>query len=333
MTEIVDVDPLDPAHTALFADWVAVHNAAGRAVWGPRAQQVTPEEAQALHQQEDHRNTAWAAVGEDGRVIGAVELIAPLRENLDTVGLWLSVDPALWRRGIGSRLLAHVEEAARAAGRSRVLQHNGEPVEDGGAGTRFARRHGYRQVLLDLRQDLSLPVPAERLTALAAKVTDPAYRVETAWDDLPEEWLADRAHLARRMSTDAPSGVEVDEQDWDEERVRQLTARARAMGRRTVEAVARHLPTGRLVGYSFLGVSPGTPDLAIQSDTLVLREHRGHRLGLALKLATLRALQDELPQVTTLRTWNAETNTPMLAVNRALGFESSGYTREWAKDL
>jgi hypothetical protein len=100
-----------------------------------------------------------------------------------------------------------------------------------------------------------------------------------------------------------------------------------------VETVARHVATGRLVGYTDLVVAPGTPDLAVQGDTLVLREHRGHRLGLALKVANLRALQAALPHVTTLRTWNADTNTPMLAVNRRMGFEPTGVTREWLKDL
>jgi hypothetical protein len=40
---------------------------------------------------------------------------------------------------------------------------------------------------------------------------------------------------------------------------------------------------------------------------------------------------DELPQVTSVRTWNAASNTHMLAVNRRLGYTVDGYSREWQK--
>jgi RimJ/RimL family protein N-acetyltransferase len=87
------------------------------------------------------------------------------------------------------------------------------------------------------------------------------------------------------------------------------------------------------VGFTDLVVRPGAPDLAVQSDTLVVREHRGHGLGLAMKLANLAALQREKPNVDRVRTWNADTNTPMLAVNRRMGFEVVGWSREWLKEL
>jgi GNAT superfamily N-acetyltransferase len=75
------------------------------------------------------------------------------------------------------------------------------------------------------------------------------------------------------------------------------------------------------------------PALGYQQDTLVLREHRGHGLGLALKLANHRALVAALPGVLRVRTWNAVENAHMLAVNTALGFRPSGYSREWHKHL
>ena len=175
------VDPLDPNQAELFERWVEVHNAAGRAIWGDAAQQTTPTDVRAAYRTSDQRQTAWAAVDADGRLVGAVALIEPLRENLDTAGIWLSVHPDSWRRRIGSRLLAHVEDAARAGrplpdppAQWRSDQHSGAPTASGDAPTGFALASGYRQVLLDLRSDLKLPVPASALEALVAEATDPA---------------------------------------------------------------------------------------------------------------------------------------------------------------
>jgi hypothetical protein len=153
-------------------------------------------------------------------------------------------------------------------------------------------------------------------------------------DGIPDSWLEDRAELQRRMSTDAPLGdLQLEEEDWDAERVRGEYAVVLAMGRRVVETVARHLPTGRLVGYTQVQVSPETPTLGYQQDTLVVREHRGHALGLRLKAANTLAVMEHLPELTAIRTWNADDNAHMLAVNQRLGYAVDAHRREWQKVL
>jgi GNAT superfamily N-acetyltransferase len=134
------------------------------------------------------------------------------------------------------------------------------------------------------------------------------------------------------MSTDAPADdLDIGEEDWDADRLRASNARARASGRRVVETAARHVPSGRLVAFTTVSVSAGEPDLGYQQDTLVLKEHRGHGLGLRLKAVNALRLMDELPAVTAVRTWNAASNEHMLAVNRQLGYTVDGYSREWQK--
>ena len=73
--------------------------------------------------------------------------------------------------------------------------------------------------------------------------------------------------------------------------------------------------------------------LAHQWNTLVLREHRGRRLGLLVKLAALRLLAREEPQATRVVTWNAQENAPMIAVNEALGFRVAGGSTAWSLAL
>ncbi|HEX2705203.1 MAG TPA: GNAT family N-acetyltransferase, partial [Candidatus Lustribacter sp.] len=327
------VDPLDPRDERLVLGCIKVYNRANSRVNGPHAQQVNLDQIRSVARDPAERRRAWAALDEDGKVVGAVTLIEPLRENLDTASVWLAIRPRRWREGIGRLLQEQAESAAHASGRHRLYDHQESSDPSGGPGAAFARAMGHRESRLDLALELELPVPGRLLKAWEHEVRHPAYEILTAWDTLPQDWLEDRARLARRLSTDAPLGIDLDEGDWDADRLRTQWARGREQGTRAVESVARERATGRLVAYSDVSVALGNPDLAIQLDTLVLREHRGHRLGMAVKVANLRALAHELPGLARIRTWNAESNTPMLAVNQAMGFEVVGWTREWVKDL
>ena len=53
---------------------------------------------------------------------------------------------------------------------------------------------------------------------------------------------------------------------------------------------------------------------------MVLPEHRGHRLGLATKLASHRALRAAVPACRLVTTSNAEVNMHMNAINEAIGY-------------
>jgi len=105
-----------------------------------------------------------------------------------------------------------------------------------------------------------------------------------------------------------------------------------ADGRLTMTVAARHEPTGRLVGFSELSL-PGNRSRSVQQlDTLVLAEHRGHRLGMLLKVANLRALQMGGSIPSQVHTFNAEENRHMLDVNEAIGFRPVGHAGCWRKD-
>ena len=61
--------------------------------------------------------------------------------------------------------------------------------------------------------------------------------------------------------------------------------------------------------------------------------HRGHRLGLALKMATHDLALATYPELVILDTSNAEVNTHMNAVNEALGYRTIETLLELQKKL
>lgn len=317
----------DRAGRALFDAFAEVFHAATRHDLGDD-DAWTADELRAVDADLSKRRVRLAVLDGD-LVCGAAELILPVRDNLRGAYVELAVRPGHRRRGIGTRLLEAVERVAADSGRTSIMGETAwlpESAEEDPSG-HFARRHGYAPAQTVRRSDY--PVPQ------ADPVVPPApqgYAVETHAGTPPEADLADRAWLARRMSTDAPLGdLDIEEEDWDEERVRALDERLSGMGRGRVGAFARHLDSGRLVGFSEIQVPATSKTLAYHQDTLVLREHRGHGLGLLLKLANVPVLRAAFPDVRTVRTWNAVENAHMLAVNDAMGYATSGFVREWQK--
>jgi len=79
-------------------------------------------------------------------------------------------------------------------------------------------------------------------------------------------------------------------------------------------------PDGTLCGFSDLRINRSSPSHASVGGTLVLPAHRGHRLGLAMKLATHRRLVELFPDCAHVETGNAGVNAAMNAVNSQMGY-------------
>jgi hypothetical protein len=82
-----------------------------------------------------------------------------------------------------------------------------------------------------------------------------------------------------------------------------------------------------------MGVSKLQYDPAYQWDTIVLRDHRGHRLGMLAKVINLRMLLREVPEARRVVAWNAESNTHMVAINDAIGFQPVERLAEWVYEI
>lgn len=328
--EIVELDLDDPAQRGLLQQWADAREAIQRHDLSDLASPYSLAEYLAYANVPAWRKRPYAAFLA-GELVGGANISLPQLDNRHLAFLDLEVRPNHRRRGIGSALLAHLEGVGEAHGRTAFVIETTWLLGTPDPGEAFLGPRGYTSELPAVQSDLDL------------RAIDPAtlsdngsgdYAVELAWGALPEEWLADQVALFQRMSTDAPQGgLALEEQVWDIDRVRVSVQASLDAGRERVEAVARHLPSGRLVGFSYVNLPAALPGMAIQEDTLVLREHRGHGLGLRLKRATTAAILAERPTIGTIRTWNAASNTPMLDVNRALGFREVASECDWQKTL
>ncbi|HEX2498098.1 MAG TPA: GNAT family N-acetyltransferase [Actinomycetes bacterium] len=70
-----------------------------------------------------------------------------------------------------------------------------------------------------------------------------------------------------------------------------------------------------------------------QEDTLVLPAHRGHRLGLRIKIDNLLQVRTYEPALRLVDTWNADANSHLIAINEALGYRPVSRHSEWELQL
>lgn len=287
-------------------------------------------------------------------VVGRSMVALPQQGNTHVAVVYVGVHPDHRRRGIGSALFDAALEVARAEGRRVIMSDSSfapEPPPGPGAleaptgsgrvplhddATSFALHRGFALEQVMRHSALDLPVPAETLDLLRAAAAEHAgaYRVHVWTDEIPDEWVDQLAVLETRMSTDAPTGgLDLEEDPWDAERVRTVSQEFHDRGQGYVIAAAEHAPSGSLAAFSMVAYPHDRPEVVFQEDTLVLREHRGRRLGLLVKVAVLDELARARPSSRRVHTWNAQENEHMLAINVALGFAPTSVDAEWQLTL
>ncbi len=350
--ELVLPDSLDGHSGDEFRELVAMRNEVELDTLGTDAIAVTPEAIFPHFSSTPQKTRRHLVVRDEGRIVARGLFSWQTVENAPAM-VMADVLPAYRRRGIGSALFAHQERLAAELGRD-VIQASVIHTSASG-GERIASSTGFGdlpasdpgvQFLLGRGYSLEMVVRISTLDLTAAAVHLGELRTaaqQEAWDDYrvlswvgrtPERWLEQRAVLATAMSTDEPNGgLETVVDEWDADRVRAHDDRQEGSGRALFMTVAEHVPTGTLAGYTELGRLDGEDRPAVQEDTLVVRAHRGHRLGMLLKAANAQFLLERAPDTPLITTFNAEENEPMLRVNIEMGFTPIGAEGEWQKRI
>ena len=319
----MEIQPFGPDDAAALARWAELVNAVD-AVDAPWERRTTPRLARARweHGWDGEPGTPYLArVGDD--VVGWASIGTSEYDNAHLAWLEVAVHPDHRRTGHGSALLAAMEVEARRAGRTSIMISAWESE----AADAFAAAHGLvrgavevnrRQVLADLDRD---ELERCRLAALPHAAD---YVLERRVGRTPDAELDALAAMASAINDAPTDDLDCEDEVFTGARMRAYETSVEAHGDTLYRVVARHVPTGELAGQSVVAVSREEPSWGAQHDTSVTRAHRGHRLGLLLKLEMLRWLAEAEPALATINTWNAASNGPMIGVNEALGYRVLG---------
>lgn len=332
---------IDPDDEAALSEFAAVLVASDKEMWPDLSGYTLPDvRAFARFRGKSRRWELLAAGERGGPLLGVALMEFPMLENPHSSEITLAVHPEHRRRGVGTALVEKMGERAQADNRRTLNTIVDVPLERAGDdGARaFALATGFESTLTGNLRHLQVPLDREQLDHLhqvvagARAATD--YRIHTFVEPWPEVYLDDVCTLLGVMSTDEPAGDgERQAEQWDEDRIRENEELLEARGSRRLAAVAEHIPSGHLVALTELLVAEDTPDQAWQMLTVVHPDHRGHRLGLAIKLANVELLELVAPGVRIVQTGNAAVNAPMIGVNEMMGFEVASDGAFWQKHL
>jgi len=287
----------------------------------------------------------------DGEPIGRALLYLPVEQGSRVGELRVEILPEWWGRGGGRRAFDHLAALARERGRAILhgwtdhLKLDGERITArSGWGSvpddhtaRALRSAGFTLEQVYRSSALDVPGSLDRINELlaSARAASSEFRYVSWTLPTPPEHRAGYAWMKSRMSTDAPAGdMQFDEQTWDAERIQRMDERLIAQDYTGLIGAAQHIETGELAAFTELYLIGDDHSIATrQNDTLVLRGHRGHRLGALVKCETLLRWRELVPQSMRILTNNAEENRPMLSINEEMGFAPIAYGGMWQKAI
>lgn len=353
ITPITVPKTLDAADAAPFRAISVIGNARCRHDAGHDYFDESPEEMLPGWQDQTDRTRLGFIAQRDGQYVGVLTIDIPNEQGTTSLEFDAMTDPEHSGDGVEEALLCTVEDVARLHGRTRIQTwtlHRADatgqrlvaptgygsiPAED--PQTVFLCKNGFtfeqteRNSVYDLHGSNEI---AERMLATSLDVAGPDYEVISWTAPTPDRYKADFAVVMSRMATDPPAGGMIwEEETWDAGRIERRDARLLDGGHAVSVVCVRHIPTDRLVAFNELMIGTDRSGPTHQGGTLVIPEHRGHRLGTIVKCANLLRWREMMPGSPRVSTFNSEDNRPMLDINEAVGFVPASYAGAWQKVL
>jgi len=254
---------------------------------------------------------------DDGVLVGGLEMAhRPSRFHPDRYWLDLWVLPERRRRGHGTALYDTGIRLLRDRNALAVTSGVKESMTDG---VDFIRKRGWREVKRDWESRLRVDgFDFAKFASADERIAKEGIRITTLADELARDRNASRAayELTDVLRRDVPAIDPATEETFEEWNERHGLESPSFLPDAFFIAIDRD---GRWLGMSNLERQISDPTFVWQGLTGVRREARGRGIAMALKLRTVSYAQKM--GVDHIKTWNDQTNRPMLAINEAMGFE------------
>ena len=274
---------------------------------------------------DDH---AWLVEGADGTPIAAGFCWSNALGDSQAMECDVLVRTDWRRQGIGSRLLAEICNETVKDGRSLLTWSTFDAAP---AGEAFAQRVGAHRGRVNRTSELALAGIDWQMVGswhAAPRARPLGYHLDLVEGAFPDHLRGDAAVFHHIMQTAPREDLDVRDVVIDTDFVAQLDRALIESGRNRCTIFVRD-SAGACVGGTEVAFEPSAISVAFQQNTGIDPAHR--RLGLAkwAKAAMLKWIRDERPGCERVRTENAFSNGPMLAINDALGFKIINSRTEW----
>jgi GNAT superfamily N-acetyltransferase len=258
----------------------------------------------------------WSNAAGDGRVMECDVLVRSDRR----------------REGIGSQLFAEIHATTAAESRSVLTWSTFAAVP---AGEAFSRRLGAQAARVNRTSELRLrdadwPMIADWARARRAKQR--GYRLEMIDGVFPERLRPDAAKFHHIMQTAPRDDLDVGDVRVTADDIAELDQALLNAERLRWTALIRD-SAGVCVGGTEVTIEESEPAVVRQQNTGIEPAHRGLGLAKWAKAAMLVRIRTERPEAERMRTDNAFSNVPMVAINDRLGFKVITTRTEWQIDV